>query len=123
MAGGSSKKLGRETDQRQALLCSLTESLVKHGQIRTTRGRAEAVQPFVEKLVTKAKSGDGQATRRELESRLQGRKDLANELVDEIAPRFADRPGGYTRVVKLPPRSSDGAEEAIIQFVDHEIDQ
>lgn len=114
------KKLGREPKQREALLQSLAESLVEHGQIRTTESKAKALQPFIEKLITKAQPGTQQA-RRLLESRLGGRRDLADTIVDDIAPRFTDRPGGYTRIVKLPPRQSDSAYEAIIQFVDHDV--
>lgn len=117
----ANKKFGREKSQRQALLISLAESLVENGQIRTTETKAKALRPFIEKAITKAKNGDQQA-RRLLESRLGGRRQLADTLVDEIAPRFADRSGGYTRIVKLPPRKSDASYEAIIQFVDHEIE-
>lgn len=120
MSGHANKKLGREKQQRKALLQSMTESLVENGQIKTTEAKAKALRPFVEKLITKARDGDD-STRRLLEKRLGGRRELADTLVDEIGPRFADRPGGYTRIVKLPPRKSDGGYEAIIQFVDHEV--
>lgn len=120
MSGNTGKKFGREKQQREALLHSLTESLVENGQIKTTEAKAKALRPFVEKLITKAGEG-GEETRRLLEKRLGGRRDLADTLVDEIGPRFTDRPGGYTRIVKLPPRESDGGYEAIIQFVDHEV--
>jgi len=117
----ASKKLGREKKQREALLASLTESLVENGQIRTTEAKAKTLQPYVEKLITKAKEG-GQQARRLIESRLGGRRDVADALVDDIADRFQDRPGGYTRIIKLPPRKSDAGFEAIIQFVDHEVE-
>ena len=117
----ANKKLGRAKGQREALLSSLTESLVENGQIRTTEAKAKTLQPHVEKLITKAKEG-GQQARRLIESRLGGRRDVADTLVDDIAPRFEDRPGGYTRIVKLPPRKSDAGFEAIIQFVDHEVE-
>lgn len=120
MSGDANKKLGREKGQRKALLCSLAESLIENGQIKTTEAKAKALRPFIEKLITKADKGD-QSTRRLLEKRLGGRRTLADTLVDDIAPRFTDRPGGYTRIVKLPPRKSDGGYEAIIQFVDHEV--
>jgi len=118
--GHADKKFGREKEQREALLASMTESLVENGQIKTTEAKAKALQPFVEKLITKAKDRD-QKARRLLESRLGGRRDTANTLVDDVAERFQDRPGGYTRVVKLPPRKSDASFEAIIQFVDQEV--
>lgn len=120
MSGHANKKLGREKGQRKALLNSLTESLVENGQIKTTEAKAKALRPFVEKLITKARDGE-ENTKRLLEKRLGGRRELAETLVEEIGPRFADRPGGYTRIVKLPPRKSDGGYEAIIQFVDHEV--
>lgn len=114
------KKLGREKKQRKALLSSLTEALVENGQIRTTEAKAKALRPFVEKLITKAgEDKDAQKLQRLITKRLQGRKDTARKLISDIAPRFVERPGGYTRIVKLPPRKSDGAKEAIIQFVDH----
>lgn len=112
------KKLGRVKNQRKALLCSLTEALVDHGQIKTTEAKAKALRPFVEKLITKARGGDDQQVRRMIISRLNGRKHTAAKLIEEVAPQFADRNGGYTRIVKLPPRKSDGAKEAIIQFVE-----
>jgi large subunit ribosomal protein L17 len=111
------KKLGRVKNQRKALLCSLTEALVEHGQITTTEAKAKALRPFVEKLITKSRDGDNQQTRRLIIRRLNGRKETAAKLITEIAPQYKDRNGGYTRIVKLPPRKSDGAKEAIIQFV------
>ncbi len=112
------KKLGRVKNQRKALLCSLTEALVEHGQIKTTEAKAKALRPFVEKLITKS-AEDDQKTRRLITKRLNGRKKTAAKMIEDIAPRFVDRSGGYTRIVKLPPRKSDGAKEAIIQFVDY----
>ncbi|MEX2514895.1 MAG: 50S ribosomal protein L17 [Candidatus Paceibacterota bacterium] len=111
------KKLGRVKNQRKALLCSLTEALVDHGQITTTEAKAKALRPFVEKLITKARAGDDQQTRRLLIKRLNGRKETAAKLIQDIAPQYKDRNGGYTRIVKLPPRKSDSAKQAIIQFV------
>lgn len=112
------KKLGREKKQRKALLASLAEALVNEGQIRTTETKAKALRPFIEKLITKADE-DNQKVRRLITKRLQGREKTAEKLINSIAPRFTERPGGYTRIIKLPPRKSDGASEAIIQFVDH----
>lgn len=116
------KKLGRTKKQRQALLCSLAESLVEHGQIETTEAKAKALQPFIEKLITKGED-DSQHTRRLLTKKLSGREETARKIIEDISPRFKDRPGGYTRVIKLPPRKSDASSEAIIQFVDHEINE
>jgi len=112
------KKLGRVKNQRKALLCSLTEALVEHGQITTTEAKAKALRPFVEKLITKARDGDDQQVRRLLIKRLNGRKVTTARLIEDIAPQYKDRNGGYTRIIKLPPRRSDGAKEAIIQFVE-----
>lgn len=112
------RKLGRVKNQRKALLCSLTEALVDHGQIKTTEAKAKALRPFVEKLITKARDGDDQQVRRLIISRLNGRKHTASKLIEEIAPQYKDRNGGYTRIIKLPPRRSDSAKEAIIQFVE-----
>ena len=111
------KKFGRTQKKHKAVLCSLAENLIKHGQIRTTEAKAKALQPFVEKLITKA-ADDSESTKRELESKLSGRTETTNKLINEIGPLFKDRPGGYTRITKLPPRKSDGAYEAIIALVE-----
>lgn len=113
----SSKKLGLTKKKRRALLCSLTEALVENGQIQTTEARAKALRPFIEPLITKGKE-DTQHARRLLKKKLAGRRELAEQIIEDIAPRFKDRPGGYTRIIKLPPRQSDASPQAIIQFVD-----
>ncbi len=108
------RKLKRKKDQRKALLKSLAESLVEHERITTTQAKAKELAPFIEKLITKAKKG-GLSQRREVARVLS--KKSTKKLFDEIAPRYKDRPGGYTRILKLPPRKSDGAKMAIIEFV------
>jgi len=112
------KKFGRKKDERRALLRSLAGALVRDGKIMTTEAKAKALRPFIEKLVTRARKGDVSA-RRILVSRL-GSEEAARKLVSEIAPRFKDVPGGYTRIVKIAPRRSDAARMAVIEFVSSE---
>lgn len=112
------KKLGRKKKQRIALMQSMAEALIENERIQTSEARAKALRPFVEKLVTKAKnSDDTQSLRRLLRSKLGGRTNAVAVLVEEIAPRYEDRPGGYTRILKLPPRESDNSPRALIEFV------
>lgn len=113
--GNANRKFGRETGQRRALLRSLAESLIKQGRIETTEAKAKELRPYVEKLVTMARKGT-LASRRLVISRL-GTEPRAEKLLATIGPRYAERPGGYTRITKLPPRKSDGSKMAIIEFV------
>ncbi len=108
------KRFRRDRDQRRALFASLSRSLVLNEKIKTTEAKAKELRPFIEKAVTKAKKND-LATRRLLAGRLS--EEVADKLVKEIAPRYEERPGGYTRIIKLPPRKEDGARMAIIEFV------
>lgn len=94
----------------------LALSLINHGRIKTTEAKAKELRPFIEKLLTKAKEGD-LASRRIVVSRLMNRAPETKKLFEEIAPKFKEISGGYTRVLKLPPRISDGAKMAIIEFV------
>ena len=110
------RKFGRPTSQRAALLKSLALSLIKSGRIKTTEAKAKELRPFMEKLVTRAKVGT-LASKRIIISRLMNRTPESKVLIEEIAPRFKGVAGGYTRVLKLPPRKSDGAKMALIQFV------
>lgn len=109
------RSLKRPARQRKALLRSLARELILHGRIETTEAKAKEVRPFAEKLVTEAGKNTLASVRR-IESRVgeQARK----RLCEEIAPAYANRSGGYTRVVKLPYRESDGASMAVIEFVD-----
>ncbi|MDE1874739.1 MAG: 50S ribosomal protein L17 [Patescibacteria group bacterium] len=107
--------LGREKGQRSALIRSLVRSLVIHEGITTTEAKAKELRKFIEPLVTKAKNGT-LANRRLISSRI-GDPKAAKKLVDVIAPAHKARNGGYTRVIKLPLRKSDGARMAHIQFV------
>lgn len=109
------KKLNRNAAQRKALYRGLTASLIEHEQIETTLAKAKAVRPFVEKLITVARQGDLTARRRLLKAIPQKR--IVEKMIDDIGPRFKDRPGGYLRIVKLGPRKSDGAEMARLEFV------
>lgn len=108
------KKLGRERDQRKALKRSLAESLFKYEKIKTTLSKAKEIRGFVDGCITKAKKGD-LSSRRYLDRFFD--RDMVNKLVKEIAPRYQDRRGGYTRITKLGPRQSDGAEMSVIELV------
>jgi large subunit ribosomal protein L17 len=94
----------------------LALNLIKVGRIRTTEAKAKELRPFIEKLVTRAKAND-LAAKRVVISRLMNRAPETKVLFDEIAPKFKDIAGGYTRILKLPPRKSDGANMALIEFV------
>lgn len=111
------KKLGRDSAHRKAMYANLAASLIEHGRIKTTEAKAKAVRPYVERLVTLGKRGD-LAARRHAIAQLRD-KWIVNELFEFVAPRFEDRPGGYTRVVKLGPRPGDAAPMAYLEFVDH----
>lgn len=109
-------KLSRDTAHRKALLRNLSRQLIEHERIRTSQAKAKAVKPEVEKLITLAKRGDLHA-RRLLLSRLGQDKFIVHKLVEEIAPRYTTRPGGYTRIVKLGPRRSDSTEMVFLELV------
>jgi large subunit ribosomal protein L17 len=112
------KKLGRDASHRKALYANLAGSLIEHGRIKTTEAKAKAVKPFAEQMITLGKRGDLHARRLALaELRSQ---DVVHVLFAEVAPRFADRPGGYTRIVKLGPRQGDAAEMVFLELVDYE---
>ena len=111
------RKLGRTASHRAELLNSLTTSLLKHKRIRTTEAKAKETRTFVEKLITKAKKNDLHA-RRQILSQIKD-KDVVKELFDEIIPKIGERPGGYTRVVKLGNRLGDAAAMAVLELVDY----
>ncbi|RMG60918.1 MAG: 50S ribosomal protein L17 [Calditrichaeota bacterium] len=112
------KKLGRTASHRKALLRNLARAMVEHHQIKTTLAKAKAAQGYIERLITYAKQ-DTVHARRLAFKHLQSRT-LVKKLFDEIGPTFADRNGGYTRVVKLGHRRGDGAELAVLQLVGFE---
>jgi large subunit ribosomal protein L17 len=111
----ANRKLGRERDQRRALLRSLAVSLIDKETIRTTTAKAKELRPFVEKAVTKAKSKTLES-RRFITSYLNSAV-AADKLIKVMADKYAERKGGYTRVVKAEPRKLDAAPMSIIQFV------
>lgn len=111
----SKRKFGREMNQRDALIRSLARNLVNEGRITTTLAKAKSLRPFVEKLVTKAKTGT-LASRRLVISKVHGEKET-KELFDNLAKKYKGRAGGYTRIIKLPRRKLDAAEMAMIEFV------
>jgi large subunit ribosomal protein L17 len=109
------RKFGREKNQRKALVRSLARNLIRDSRIRTTVAKAKELRPFVEKLVTKAKTATV-ASRRLVNSRIMGAAET-KKLFDEIAPKYKDRRGGYTRIIRLPARELDGSPMALIEFV------
>jgi large subunit ribosomal protein L17 len=113
MAG---RKLGRTSSHRKAMFANMAVALVKHEQITTTLPKAKELRRIVDKLVTLGKRGDLHARRQAL-SELGQDKFLVHKLFEEVAPRYADRPGGYTRIVKLGPRRSDSTEMVFLELV------
>ena len=109
-------KLSRDSAHREALLANLSKQLIEHERIRTSQAKAKAAKPKVEKLITLAKRGDLHARRQAL-SVLGHDKFLVHKLFEEVAPRYAERPGGYTRIVKLGPRRSDSTEMVYLELV------
>ncbi len=109
-------KLSRDSAHRRALLRNLCREVFEHERIKTSQAKAKAAKPKVEKLITLAKRGDQHARRQAL-SELGQDKFLVHKLFEEIAPRYAERPGGYTRIVKLGPRRSDSTEMVFLELV------
>ena len=108
------RKLGRKRDQRRALLKSLARALILHERIKTTEAKAKEVSSFVEKCISRAKK-QGLASRRQLSVIFSPQ--LTKKLISEIAPRYKEKPGGYTRIVKLGARKSNGAKMVIIELL------
>lgn len=109
------KKLGRNANQRRALLKSLACSLIRDEKIKTTEAKAKELRKFIERLITKAKKDD-QVTYKIIYRNL-GNKTQTNNLIKNIAPKYLSRKGGYTRIIKLPIRKSDASKMAQIEFV------
>ena len=109
-------KLSRDAAHRKALLANLSKEIIEHERIETTVAKAKAVKPEVEKLITLARRGDLHA-RRQAMAALGQDKFVVYKLFEEIAPRYTERPGGYTRILKLGPRPSDATEMALIELV------
>ena len=112
------RKLGRTSSHRRALLRSLTTSLFRHERIRTTLPKAKELRPFAEKLITLARRDDLHSRR--LVAREVADRDVVKKLFSSLGPRFATRPGGYTRTMHLGPRIGDGAQMALIELVGSE---
>ena len=112
---GHTSKLGRKSGPREALMRGLAKELILHGRIKTTEAKAKALRPYVEKIVTIARRG-GLPAQRLVRSRL-GHDAKIEKLFAEIAPKYAERAGGYTRIIKMPARLGDGSPLAVIEFV------
>jgi len=111
------KKLGRDAAHRKALYANLAGALIQHGRVQTTVTKAKAVKPFAEQMITLGKRGDLHARRQAL-SELRSRE-VVEILFEDVAPRFAERPGGYSRIVRIGPRLGDAAEMAYLELVDY----
>src|SRR6188472_4593746 len=109
-------KLSRTASHRKALLRNLSKEVIQHERIKTSEAKAKAVKPEVEKLITLGKRGDLHARRQAL-SALGQDKFVVYKLFEEVAPRYVDRPGGYTRILKLGPRRSDASEMVYLELV------
>src|ERR671911_270427 len=109
-------KLSRDSAHRRALLRNLSREVIEHERIETSQAKAKAVKPEVEKLITLAKRGDLHARRQAL-SALGQDKFVVHKLFEEVAPRYSERAGGYTRIVKLGPRRSDSTEMVLLELV------
>jgi ribosomal protein L17 len=116
--GNAHRKLGRTTSHRLAMFRNMSASLIKHEQIKTTLPKAREIRPYMEKLITLAKHG-GLSNRRLAHARL-GDDDQLIKLFDVLAARYADRPGGYVRIVKAGIRRSDATPMAIVELVDRD---
>ena len=114
MRRGNHRKFARERNQRKALYKALATALIEHGKVKTTVAKAKSLSQYTDKLVTKAKRGD-LATRRQVRQNL-GEK-ATHKLFSDIGPKFKERSGGYTKVLRLGRRVSDGAEMARIEFI------
>ncbi len=117
--GNTGKKLGRDHAHRKALYANLAGALIEHGRIKTTITKAKAVKPIAEQMITLGRRGDLHA-RRQAVAFLRS-KDVVHKLFAEIGPRFADRPGGYSRITKLGPRAGDAAEMVYLELLDEPV--
>jgi len=113
----SGRKLGRDASHRKALYANLASALIEHGRIKTTVAKAKEVRPIAEQMITLGRRGDI-AARRQALAYLRS-QDVVHKLFSEVAPRFADRPGGYSRIVRLGPRLGDASEMVYLELVDY----
>jgi large subunit ribosomal protein L17 len=111
------RSLGRKSSHRKALLCNLAVSILTNGRIRTTEAKAKEVRGLVDRIITWGKRGDVHARR--LAARQVRSRTIVKKVFDELAPRYRDRPGGYTRIMKMGFRHGDNAPEVIMELVDH----
>ena len=111
------RKLSRSASHRKALFMNLSREVFDHERIKTTEAKAKAVKPEIEKLITLAKRGDLHARRQAISTLQHPDKGVIYKLFDEIAPRYAERPGGYTRILKLGPRPGDATELVYLELV------
>ncbi len=114
--GKKEKKLNRDPAHRKATIANLLRAIVKEEQIKTTLAKARAIRPVAEKLVTRA-GEDTVHNRREVKKKLRD-DELVKKMFEDIGPRFTERPGGYTRILKLHRRKNDNAQMALIEFVE-----
>ncbi|HEY4507064.1 MAG TPA: 50S ribosomal protein L17 [Candidatus Paceibacterota bacterium] len=112
--GKKNRKFGRETKQRKELMRDLARALITSGKIKTTQAKAKSLRPYIEKLVTKARINTLHSTKLLIS---EVGKTYAKKLTSEATEKFSQRPGGYTRIINLPPRISDGSKMAVIEFV------
>jgi len=108
-------RLGGSPSHQKLMMANLATDLFIHEKVTTTEAKAKAVRPLAEKLITKARKGDLHS-RRVIMKTIKDKSAVA-KLLEEVAPRYEDRPGGYTRITKLGPRRGDGAEEAVIELI------
>lgn len=111
------RSLGRKSSHRKALLCNLAVSILTNGRVRTTEAKAKEVRGLVDRIITWGKRGDVHARR--LAARQVRSRTIVKKVFDELAPRYRDRPGGYTRIMKMGFRHGDNAPEVIMELVDH----
>ena len=111
----SGKKLGRDSAHRRALYANLAGALIEHGRIRTTEAKAKAVRPIAEQMITLGRRGDLHA-RRQAMAYLRS-QEVVHKLFAEVGPRFVERPGGYSRIVKVGPRQGDSAEMVYLELL------
>ena len=113
----SGRKLGRDASHRKALYANLASALIEHGRIKTTAAKAKEVRPVAEQMITLGRRGGVHARRQAL--KLLRSQDVVHKLFSEVGPRFVDRPGGYSRIVRIGPRQGDAAEMVYLELVDH----
>ena len=112
----SGRKLGRDASHRKALYANLTSALIEHGRIKTTVAKAKEVRPVAEQMITLGRRGGVPARRQAL--KFLRSQDVVHKLFSDVGPRFADREGGYLRIIRIGPRLGDAAEMAYLELVD-----